>query len=286
MANKYLTPEQEAEFIKNLESQGGVPDGGALSPQEQQQAIQEGAQMAAADAQNGNLPEAEAPAEQPDAAAQQENAYAQMLTQLGFGSVDELANAYKETLRSQSEMRELLTQITALQQAMGNEEQLDPNNPDDRVKLIARNEMAPLLERQKADARNRLVQEKWNASDAAKAADLSELMPEIQAYLTSNPKYSIDEDGLQRAYDAVRSKKYKSEESLANDPDFLKRMAGNEQIKKMVIEEHLKEIARNGEAAPQPITDGGSTPLTTKKTVSGMEEAKRKLLSMLGTTAN
>ena len=40
--------------------------------------------------------------------------------------------------------------------------------------------------------------------------------------------------------------------------------------------------ARNGEAMPQTITDGGSTPLTGKKNVSGMEQAKQKLLSMLG----
>lgn len=283
MADKYLTPEQKAEFIKNLESQGGVPDGGALSPEEQQQAIQEGAQMAAADAQNGSVPGAEPPVEQSGAAAQQESADAQALSQLGFSSMDELVNAYRETMRTQSELREMLTNLVAVQQAAGNEEQLDPNNPDDRMAAIARREMQPLLEKQKADIRNRLIQEKWSASEAAKAADLSNLMPEIQAYLTANPKYAVDEDGLQRAYDAVRSKRYRSEEALMNDPDFLKRAASNEQVYKEVIEDYLQKMARNGEAVPQPITDGGSTPLSGKKTVSGMENARQKLLSMLGT---
>lgn len=281
MPNKYLTPEQEAAFIKDLESQGGVPDGGALSPEEQQQAIQEGAQMAAADAQNGTMPGADAPAEG-QAAAQQEDANAQALSQLGFGSMDELVNAYKEASRTASEMRDMLTQISAIQQAVDNGEQLDPNDPDARFKQLIDSRMKPLLDSKKAEARNRLVQEKWRASDAAKAADLSNLMPEIQAYLTANPRYAVDEDGLQRAYDAVRSKMYKSEDTLTNDPEFLKRMADNEQIRKMVIEDHLQQIARNGEAVPQSITDGGSTPLTGKKTVSGMEQAKQKLLSMLG----
>lgn len=281
MAN-YLTPEQEAQFIKDLQSQGGVPEGGALTPDQQQQAIQEGAQMAAADAQNGAVPGADAPANGQDQAAQQQNADAQLLSQLGFGSVDELANAFREAAKNASEMRDMLTHITAIQQAAGNEEQLDPNNPDDRARIIARQEMKPLLDKEMANARNRLVQEKWNASDAAKAADLAELMPDIQAYLQKNPRYAVDEDGLQRAYDAVRSGRYRSEKALMDDPEFLKRVASDEQVKKTVIEDYLQDIARNGEAVPQSISEGGSTPLTGKKQVSGMENAKQKLLSMLG----
>ena len=282
MANKYLSAEQEAEFMRGLESQGGDPDGGALSPEEQQQAMQEGAQMAAADAQNGELPGVDAAGAPENAETQQENADAQLLTQLGFGSVDELANAYREAAREQSQMKELLTQITAVQRSMENEEQLDPNNPEDQVRRIIRSEMKPLLDKQKAEARNLLVRDKWRSSEAAKAADLQELLPEIQAYLTGNPKLAVDEEGLQRAYDAVRSKRYRSEAALMDDPEFLKRVAGDERVQKAVIEEHLRKIARNGEAAPQTITDGGSTPLTGKKTVSGMESAKQKLASMLG----
>lgn len=281
MANKYLSPEQEAAFIQSLESQGGLPDGGALSPEQQQQAIQEGAQMAAADAQNGAMPGVDAPAEA-QAAAPAGDVNAQALSQLGFGSLDELVNAYKEANRTAGEMRDMLTQITAIQQAANNEAQLDPNDPDARVKQLIDSRMKPLLESRKAEARNRLIQEKWRMSDAAKAADITNLLPEIHAYLTANPRYAVDEDGLQRAYDAVRSKMYRSDEALSNDPAFLKQMANNEQVKKMVLEEHLQNIARNGEAAPQTITDGGSTPLTGKRTASGMDNAKQKLLSMLG----
>lgn len=280
MANKYLTPEQEAAFIKDLESQGGVPDDGALTPEQQQEAIQEGAQMAAADAQNGALPAADAPAGN-DAAAQQANADAQALSQLGFGSIDELINAYRETNRKVGEMQDMLTEIAAVQQALDNEEQLDPNDPDARFKQIVRDQMKPLLDSKKADARNRLVQEKWQSSEAARAADLSDLMPDIQAYLKANPRYAVDEDGLQRAYDAVRSKKYVSKETLMNDPEFLKQVVGNEQVQNAVIEGYLQKIARNGEAAPQTITDGGSTPLTAKKQVSGMEQAKQRLYDMI-----
>ena len=281
MANKYLTPEQEAAFIKELESQGGGPDGGALTPEAEQQAIQEGAQMAAADAQNGTLPGADAPAEA-DVAAQQASVDAQALGRLGFGSMDELINAYRESTRKEAEMRSILTEISAIQQALGNEEQIDPNDPDARTKQLIQGAMKPLLDSKRAEARNLLVQEKWRASEAASAADLADLMPEIQEYLKANSRYSVDEDGLQRAYDAVRSKRYKTEETLMNDPEFLKRVVNNEQVKKAVLEAHLQEIARNGEAAPQTITDGGSTPLTSKKQVSGMEQAKQKLLSMLG----
>lgn len=283
MANKYLTPEQETEFIRQLEqeSQGGVPDGGALTPGEEQQAFQEGAQMAAADAQNGQLPAVDAPA-QPTDQTQTADAGAQLLSSLGFGSLEELVNAYKETLRSGSELREMLTQISALQQAMENDEQLDPNNPQDQMRIIARNEMKPVLDKQKADARNRLIQDKWNSSEAAKAADLADHMPDIQAILSANPGWALDGEGFQRAYDAARSKKYRSEKALMDDPEFLKRAASNEQVKKLVLEEHLQNIARTGDAIPQGITGGGSTPLTGKETITSMEEAKRKLQHMLG----
>ena len=281
MANKYLTPEQEAEFIRQLESQGGVPDGAALTPEEEQQAVQEGAEMAAADAQNGQMPVVDAPAQLNDQ-PQTADTGAQLLSSLGFGSLEELANAYKESMRTGSEMREMLTQITAMQQAMSNDEQLNPNDPEDRMKLIVRNEMKPLLDKQKADARNRLVQEKWGKSAAASAADLSEHMPEITAMLQANPHWSMDEEGLQRAYDAVRSKKYRSEKSFMDDPEFLKKVASNEQVKKLVLEDHLQNIARTGDAIPQGITGGGSTPLTGKETITSMEEAKRKLAHMLG----
>lgn len=281
MANKYLTPEQEAQFVRDLESQGGVPDGGALTPGEEQQAFQEGAQMAAADAQNGQMPAVDAPA-QPADQTQTADAGAQLLSSLGFGSLEELVNAYKETLRSGSELREMLTQISALQQAMENDEQLDPNNPQDQMRIIARNEMKPVLDKQKADARNRLIQDKWNSSEAAKAADLADHMPDIQAILSANPGWALDGEGLQRAYDAARSKKYRSEKALMDDPEFLKRAASNEQVKKLVLEEHLQNIARTGDAIPQGITGGGSTPLTGKETITSMEEAKRKLQHMLG----
>lgn len=277
----YLTPEQEAEFIKQLESQGGALDGGALTPEEQQQAVQEGAQMAAEDAANGQMPGADAPA-QPMEQAPEANADARLLQSLGFGSLDELANAYKETLRTGSEMREMLTQIAALHQAMENNDELDPNNPEDQMRRVVRSEFAPLYEKQKADIRNRLIQEKWGQSAAAKADDLSEHMDEIQAMLKSNPRLAMDEDGLQRAYDAVRSKKYRSEASLMADAEFLKKVAANPEVKKAVLEEHLQGVARTGDAIPQGITGGGNTPLTGRETITSMNDAKNKLAQMLG----
>lgn len=277
----YLTPEQEAEFIKQLESQGGALDGGALTPEEQQQAVQEGAQMAAEDAANGQMPGADAPV-QPTEQAPEANADARLLQSLGFGSLDELVNAYKETLRTGSEMREMLTQIAALHQAMENNDELDPNSPEDQMRRVVRSEFAPLYEKQKADIRNRLIQEKWGQSAAAKADDLSEHMDEIQAMLKSNPRLAMDEDGLQRAYDAVRSKKYRSEASLMADAEFLKKVAANPEVKRAVLEEHLQGVARTGDAIPQGITGGGNTPLTGRETITSMTDAKKKLAQMLG----
>lgn len=275
---EYLTPEQKAEFLKNLESQGGVPDGGALSPEEQQQAMQEGAQMAAADAQNGQLPEAGGPeAAQTETQAGVDGA---VLSQLGFTSLDELANAYRETLRTKSEMEGLLTELTAMQKAMENEDELG-DDQESQIRKVLRSDFKPMYDRMKADARNRVVQEAWKKSAEGKS-DLSELMGDIQAYLAEHSDLSMMEDGLDRAYHAVRSGKYRSEGALLSDPEFLKKVMDNPEVKKGVIEKYLQEVSRQGEAAPQTISDGGNTPLTAKKTASGMEQAKAKLAAMLG----
>ena len=102
MGNKYLTPEQEAEFMRQL-SQGGALDESALTPEEQQQAVQEGAQMAAEDAASGQMPVADAPA-----AAEptpEVNADAQLLQSLGclpsFPLLKQWQHSWKRTNRSE-----------------------------------------------------------------------------------------------------------------------------------------------------------------------------------------
>ena len=265
---EWMTPEEKNKFQRALTEAA-------------EEAVQEGAQMAAEDAANGQMPGADAPA-QPTEQAPEANADARLLQSLGFGSLDELANAYKETLRTGSEMREMLTQIAALHQAMENNDELDPNNPEDQVRRIVRREHEDILKKYRDNSRNLLIQEKWRQSEAAKAEDIEEHMPEIWTEMMNNPRLAMDEDGLQRAYDAVRSKKYRSEASLMADAEFLKKAAANPEVKKAVLEEYLQGVARTGDAIPQGITGGGSTPLTGRETITSMNDAKNKLAQMLG----
>lgn len=284
MAN-LLTPEQESDFMKQLEQNsmaGGQEDTAAgLSEEQKQQAVAEGQQMAAADAATGGAGvdapapgNTQPPAPQPDPSAQR-------LSELGFQSVDELAEAYKSLSSGSSQLKEMLTNLVAIKQAEQNADDLNPSDPDYQVKRAIRDEMKPMREKLEADARNRIVQDNWKKSAAGKQ-DISELMPDIQAYLTENPNLAIANDGFDRAYDAVRSRKYKPEAVMFDDPEFIKKASQNEKIKNAVLQEHLQSISRNGDAVPTTIASGGGTPLTpAKKPPTKMDEAKQGLLAML-----
>lgn len=113
--------------------------------------------------------------------------------------------------------------------------------------------------------------------------DLTDMMPEITAFIQEHPELAVTNDGLRRAYDGVRSKNYRSEKQLLEDDKFIERMASNEKIKDAVIKEYLSTAARNGEGVPTSISGGGNVPLTGKKQApSSMEQAKRGLAQMLG----
>lgn len=277
-----LTPDQQAQLEQELNQTGGGPieesvtPEGELTPEAQQQAYEQGAQMAQADAQVQAEQGVDAPSQQPQ--PEESQAYAQ----LGFQSVEELVEAYRN-LSQQHEMSiQQLGQLVALQSAIENESELNPNAPDYAIKKAIRDEMAPLFERMRDDARNKLVQDAWGKS-AREMPDLEEFMPDIAAFLKEQPELAVREEGLRRAYDSVRSKKYKSERTLMEDPDFIARAANNEKIKKAVLEAHLGEIARNGDSLPASIDEGGGTPLTgKKKSPSSMDQAKAGLLAMLG----
>lgn len=283
MAN--LTPEQQAQFEQELNQAGGGPieESGApvaeTAPEAQPEAMQPGAEMAhpEAMAQAG----ADVPAQQPPMPEQMPDPN-QAVSALGFGSVDELIAAYQGLSQQHEMSMQQLGQLVALQQAMEAQDDLDPNAPDYAVKKAIREEMAPLYDKMKDEARNKLVQDAWGKS-AVEMPDIQEFMPDIAAFFKENPDLAVSEDGLRRSYDAVRSRKYKSERQMMEDPDFIARAAGNEKIKKAVLEAHLGEISRNGDALPSGISEGGGTPLTGKKKQPGsMEQAKAGLLAMLG----
>lgn len=280
---KMLTPEQQAKFEENLAQQDGIPadEGGELSSDAKQQALNEGAAMAKADEENTTAPGADTPGQQ-EPTQQAPDPDAQMLQELGFESVSQLVDAFRRVAASEIQMKDTLTQMLALQKAQQNEEELDPNDPSYTVKKAIREEMAPLYEKMKDDTRNRLVRDAWGKS-AAGMSDLNDFMPDISEIFKANPDLAVSEDGLQRAYDSVRSKKYRSKEQLLDDPEFIKEAAKNDKIKNAVLEAHLGEIARNGDVIPASIDEGGGVPLTgKKKSVSGLDQAKSQLLKILG----
>lgn len=277
-----LKPEQEAEFMRQLQQGDGLPpeNGGALPPETQEAALRQGAEMAQADAQAGAQPGADAPG-QPSAPSPADPSV-ETVQALGFSSVDELAQAYQAASQQSEQYKHTLAQLVAFEQAQQTQDDLDPNAPDYAVKKAIREEMAPLTEKMREDARNRLVQDAWGQS-ASEMPGLEELMPDIAEYMKGAPQLAVSEDGLRRAYDGVRSRKYRSETELMDDPEFVKRAAGSEKIKQAVLEAHLGEIARSGDALPATIGEGGGTPLTGKKQPpTAFEQAKTGLLKMLG----
>ena len=269
MKNKYLTPEQEAELMNQLnasaenqpspEAQPSVEDSGASAPVD-------------AGAEASQEPQAE-PA--PDQTAA-------LLEQVGAGSVEELVKLYNDAAGQSKQYKEMLSQLLAFQQALDNQGEIDPTDPLNTVKKAVREEMAPIYEKLQREAQNKMVQEAWG-QDAKNMPDLTDMMPEITAFIQEHPELAVANDGLSRAYHNVRSMKYKSESEMLKDKDFIARMASNEKVKDAVIKEYLATAARSAEGIPNSIGGGGNVPLTGKKQPpSSMDQAKKGLMQMLG----
>ena len=113
--------------------------------------------------------------------------------------------------------------------------------------------------------------------------DIADVMPEISEFIAEHSDLAVSDDGLRRAYDSVRSKKYRTEAQMLADDEFVKRMASNEKIKEAVLQNHLSEIARTGEGVPNSIGAGGDIPLTGQKAApNSMQQAKAGLAKLLG----
>lgn len=266
---KYLNDEQTQEFMGKLE-QAGMSKDGELTPEAQQQAMEQGAEMAKADLQNGAVDAAQADPNQ------------ELLAQLGVKDVNELAERYRSATEETGKYKDMLSTLLAYQQALNTKEELTGGNPVDSVAETVRKEMGPVYEKLQQEARNKLVQEAWG-KDAKNMPDIAELMPEISEFMKAHPDLAVQNDGLQRAYDSVRSGKYRSEEQMLNDDQFLQKAASNERVRQQVIKEYLSELARSGESLPASVGNGGDMPLTgRKKAPDSMEQAKAGLGKMLG----
>lgn len=280
-----LSPEQLKSFQGQLMQDDGqsetTDESTDLSPEQQQQALAQGAEMAKADAQGGQ-PAAVAPQPETQPAQPAPNPGEDLIKSLGFGSVEELANAFKEASASQAEMKKMLATIAALDKAQGTEEELDPNDPDARMKSIIRDELKPLRDKAKQDARNLGVQDAWKKY-AATRNDLPTHMADIQKFIMEHPSLSTSDDGLERAHDAVLARKYKSESDMLQDPEFVKKAASNEAIRKAVLAEHLNQVSKSGDAVPDGIDNSGSTPLTSTKKIqkNSIKAASDRLRGML-----
>lgn len=261
--SKYLNEEQTAQLEQMLNQQEAPASTPEETPAEDTAAVD-----AAAPAQEPAQPEA--------------NPHEALFAELGVQSVEEMAERFKEATSKNSELKGMLSQLLAFQQALDNESQTEPEDPMNSIKKAVREEMAPVYEKLQQEARNKIVQEAWG--EAAKGMpDIADVMPEITAYMTEHPELAVDNDGLRRAYDSVRSAKYRTEDQMFSDDEFVKRAAANEKVKDAVLKEHLSAIARIGGDVPASIGNGGGVPLTGQKPApNSMDQAKAGLGRMLG----
>jgi len=269
-----LSPEQAAAFEQAL-AQGGAPEDGNMPP-EPEAPPTDGAPMVP--------PGAEAPQEAAPAAPTQPQApadpYADLLASVGVGSVEELVQGFSDLSANLAQTQSALDQLLAMQEAMGNEDELDPTDPDYSMKKYVREYLSPIADKIKVQEMGNRVRDAWNES-AKDMPDLQDFMEDISQHMMENGALSTSPDGLKRAYDAVRSAKYRSPDALLADPEFLKKASANDALKKMVIEAHLANIAKNGEL-PTSIGDGGSPFMTGKKgEVGNMADAKKATLALL-----
>lgn len=259
---EYLSEQQRAQFEREL-----AQDEGVLTKEQAQRAVEEGMEMAQADMQT-----------------QQQD---ELLEKYGFGSIEEMAAQYERLQGTVSELKRMLSQLLDMEKAERTAAQLDAMHPEYAVRRQISMELSPMREELQTAARNRMIQHEWQDS-AHQMRDLEKLLPQIAEYIMRNPKYAAQADGLQRAYDAVRSDRYRDEDELLSDPAFIGRILKNDQVREAVIRAHMQEMKR-GAQVPQMVGAGsqtGKTPLTGRKPITGMEQAKKRLAAMLGAEMN
>ena len=248
---QYLSPDQRALLERELA--GTATENGALTDSQKQQAINQGMEMARSDLSA------------PDEAG--------LLAQNGFDSAGQLLEAYRRAQSELNDLRGALSRLTTLSEALDNARELDPRDP-------AFSGLEPIYERERTDARNRVIQSEWKKR-ASEMDDIQQFLPEMAEYILSHPAYALESDGLERAYDAVRSGKYKSESDLLSDPATVRRLAQDERVKNAVLTAHMAQIHRVGRDVPACIADGGNTPAADGHNSGGMERAKARLIAML-----
>lgn len=263
---EYLTKEQRAELEKQL--------AGGLTEEEAQQALYEGARMAREELGGMQLAAG-------DVLTLDEEDKA-FLKKYGFMSLADVRRCFKSLQDVVEMQRELLNDLREIERADATAAALDARHPGYAAGGVFEMEMRPVRDKAMKAARNRMIQQDWMLS-AAGMRDLQRLLPEIAEYIMAEPRLSEDPDGLMRAYEAVRSRKYRDTDELLADPEFVRMMAENEQIREAVLRAHMEEIQKGG-GVPQMIgagSEGGKSPVTGRKPITGMEMAKKRLEYML-----
>lgn len=261
---EYLTKEQRAELERQL--------AGGLTEEQAMAAFEEGAREAQQEL-GGDQPENMIALDEEDRA---------FMKKYGFEGVADVRRYFGVLQAVVEKQRELLRDLQEIERADATAAALDARHPDYAAGRMFEMEFRPVRDKARAAARNRMIQQDWMAS-AAGMRDLQRLLPEIAEYIMEHPKFSGDSEGLVRAYEAVRSRKYRDMDELLADPGFIRRMAENEQVREAVLRAHMEEIRKGGDI-PQAIGAGdeaGRTPVTERKPMTGMEMARKRLEAML-----
>lgn len=290
MPNDFKLPDDKRQqLMQMLQTQGGDPAGG-LSPEQQQQIVDQGAQAAAAemggqgaDALPTDAPQGQVPPAQPAApAAPAQDPNAALLQEIGVGSVQELVEQFKAMSEGFGQLKDEHEQLLGFQQAINNTEELDPKDPQYDTKKVFREMFGPVADEFTKNARMKALADSWNL-DARGLADAGELLPEINAYIQQNPRLSQDPTGFRQAYNAVKAGKHRSPEQLLKDPEFIKKAAEHPAVSEAVVKAYLEKLARNGEVPPA-VGQGGNTPFSgapaKPKTVAEANAALGKLLGV------
>ena len=261
---EYLTKEQRAELERQLS--------GSLTEEQAQAAFREGA-MEAQRELGGDARQDMIALDEEDRA---------FMEKYGFEGMADVRRYFVVLQEVVGKQRALLSDLSEMERAGATAAALDARFPDGTAGRLFEMEFRPVRDKARTAARNRMIQQDWMAS-AAGMRDLQRLLPEMAEYIMEHPRFSEDSEGLVRAYEAVRSRKYRDTDELLADPEFIRRMAENEQVREAVLRRHMEEL-RRGVGVPQAIgADGGDgrTPVTERKPMTGMEMAKKRLEAML-----
>ncbi|MBQ0017552.1 MAG: hypothetical protein KBT30_02855 [Clostridiales bacterium] len=186
-----------------------------------------------------------------------------------FKSIEELGRAY---VNLEKEFTKKCQALKDLEESKGND------NAEDSLKEVdeqlSKEDKAPEYS---LDGWENKVKEFFNQNPTAK-----KYIDDIQGVLLSDDDVSRSENSLERAFEKVKIKNFRTKEEMMSDEDFIENFVlKDEKIKDRILTEYLSQVVSNHNVPLMTNFGGGNVVITPKKKPRSLKEAGDFMMSLM-----